>query len=414
MFLTYVWVVLTVGYHGHLWKPLNVSFILSANLKLTILFFQMIGTKRKTKDSSEFLLLKDKEIKFDIPNLQNRLANGENVLANIPHIEDSKGNSGDSGTLLATNLRIIWYSLVHKKFNLAVGYGRIITLNTRTVFSKVRGTAQALYILAAGENSRFEFLFTDVSGVTKSNSFFSCIYDIHQIYQRTFLYRELKLRSAILRSGQLILLPGEQIYSSIAGVWNLSNDTGNLGSFIITNIRVVWFANVNENFNISLPYIQISNIKIRDSKYGDALVVQTSEISGGGYVLGFRIDPPERLIELYKELSSLFIVYSAKPNFGVQYIYEGNGNMSTAPKNESEFKIDEFQEINEVQEKEINSKLTAYLAEGYTTNVTSRPPFYCKELGFAMEEMRSGYKLSDLWEVAPTSNPIVEQTEEIN
>ncbi|XP_055903904.1 Bardet-Biedl syndrome 5 protein homolog [Eupeodes corollae] len=374
----------------------------------------MSSLRNKTDDSSEFGLIKDKEIKFDIPNLQNRLVNGEVVLATIPHIEDSKGNPGDSGTLLTTNLRIIWYSLVHKKFNLSVGYGRIITLNTRTVFSKVRGTAQALYILAAGENSRFEFLFTDVSGVTKSNSFFSCVYDIQHIYQKTFLYRELKLRSAILRSGQLILLPEEQIYSSIDGVWNLSNDTGNLGSFIVTNIRMVWFANVNESFNISVPYIQIASIKIRDSKYGDALVVQTSEISGGGYVLGFRVDPIERLNEIYKELCSLFTVYSAKPNFGVHYDYQGYDNSSKNQINENEFKFDEFQEINEDQEKEINSKLTAYLAEGYTTDVTPRPPTYCKELGFAMEEMRSGYKLSDLWEVAPTTTTITQQTEEIS
>lgn len=59
-------------------------------------------------------------------------------------------------------------------------------------------------------------------------------------------------------------------------------------------------------------------IKIRDSKYGPALVIQTLE-TGGGYTLGFRVDPTTRLIDIYKELDSLFTVYSVTPTFGVTY-----------------------------------------------------------------------------------------------
>lgn len=36
-----------------------------------------------------------------------------------------------------------------------------------------------------------------------------------------------------------------------SGVWNLSSDQGNLGTFYITNVRIVWFANLAENFNVS-------------------------------------------------------------------------------------------------------------------------------------------------------------------
>lgn len=59
-------------------------------------------------------------------------------------------------------------------------------------------------------------------------------------------------------------------------------------------------------------------VKIRDSKYGPALVIQTLE-SGGGYTLGFRVDPTTRLIEVFKEVDSLFTVYSQTPIFGVTY-----------------------------------------------------------------------------------------------
>ena len=39
-------------------------------------------------------------------------------------------------------------------------------------------------------------------------------------------------------------------------MWNLSSDQGNLGTFFITNVRLVWHANQAENFNVSIPYMQ--------------------------------------------------------------------------------------------------------------------------------------------------------------
>lgn len=53
------------------------------------------------------------------------------------------------------------------------------------------------------------------------------------------------------------MLQLERIISKIDGVWNLSSDQGNLGTFYVTNVRIVWHANLNENFNVSLPYIQV-------------------------------------------------------------------------------------------------------------------------------------------------------------
>lgn len=79
-------------------------------------------------------------------------------------------------------------------------------------------------------------------------------------YVGSKLYRELRLRSSLLQNKQLKMLPNEQIFINIQGVWNLSSDQGNVGTLIITNIRVVWFADINENFNISLPYIQIDSV----------------------------------------------------------------------------------------------------------------------------------------------------------
>lgn len=74
------------------------------------------------------------------------------------------------------------------------------------------------------------------------------------------LYRELKLRSAVVHKKQIKILPQEQIYSNLHGVWNLSSDQGSLGTLIITNVRLVWFADMNEGFNISLPHLQIATV----------------------------------------------------------------------------------------------------------------------------------------------------------
>lgn len=83
------------------------------------------------------------------------------------------------------------------------------------------------------------------------------IYLIYRAYETSKLYRDLKLRGSIVKDGELILLPQEQIIAKIGGVWNLSSEQGNLGSFFLTNVRVVWHANLATNFNVSLPYMQI-------------------------------------------------------------------------------------------------------------------------------------------------------------
>ena len=32
---------------------------------------------------------------------------------------------------------------------------------------------------------------------------------------------------------------------------------GNLGTYYITNVRLVWHASINESFNVSIPYLQM-------------------------------------------------------------------------------------------------------------------------------------------------------------
>lgn len=111
------------------------------------------------------------------------------------------------------------------------------------------------------------------------------------------------------------------MFKHVQGVWNLSSDQGNLGTFYITNVRMVWHANLAENFNVSIPYLQMKTIRMRESKFGRALVIETVARSGG-YILGFRVDPADKLEGVYQELNSLHQVYSVNPIFGIDFVHE--------------------------------------------------------------------------------------------
>ena len=185
----------------------------------------------------------------------------------------------------------------------------------------------------------------------------------------------------------------------------------------MTNIRVVWYAQMNDLFNISIPYIQIASVSIlkvaflqeflrilffqvrlKDSKFGTALVIESSELSGG-YILGFRIDPTDRLESVYREISSLHQTYSDSPIFGVEY------SRSTSAKIDDEnvrpvnpiVAMDSFDEIDD-SAPDGTDAFTAYLADGAQGD---RPIVFSPELGICIEQIKEGFSLEGLWQVLP-------------
>lgn len=119
---------------------------------------------------------------------------------------------------------------------------------------------------------------------------------------------------------------------------------------------------------------------------------------------------------MYKELNSLYSIYNEAPIFGVFYehkqkvspglnLFLGLSNDFLVVKDtvkEDTFLASEFEEI-DTKEAAINSKFTAYLADGSGVG-KRRDVFYCKELGFAMEKLKDGYTIKDLWEVIPSTS----------
>lgn len=82
-----------------------------------------------------------------------RLKPGEKVIDRLENIEDSKGNPGDRGRLVVTNIRILWHSITSPRINLskyislfnetkiqtslfaAIGFNCIMAINTKEVNS---------------------------------------------------------------------------------------------------------------------------------------------------------------------------------------------------------------------------------------------------------------------------------------
>jgi len=318
---------------------------------------------------------------------------GEIEVDNINSVEDTKGNNGERGALLATNLRLIWCSHKSPKTNLSIGYNCIVNMNIRYAESRLRGSTEALYLICRFDNTRFEFIFTSL--VRQSPRLFTTVQSVYKSYGTTKLYRDLKLRGAIIEDKKLILLPGEKISNQHKGVWNLSSEQGNLGVFIITNIRIVWFAELAENFNVSVPYLQIKSIKVKTrTRFGRVLVVDTVSRSGG-YVLGFRVDPPELLDHIVNEMISLKQIFSKKPYFGIETEFKNR----QIPLNER--KMEQLKETtNIVDDDEHNNIINIYCNDNGKSY--DREAMYDTNLGLAVEKPRNGQTTITLWKIQST------------
>uniref|UniRef100_A0A9L0RZ00 Bardet-Biedl syndrome 5 protein homolog n=1 Tax=Equus caballus TaxID=9796 RepID=A0A9L0RZ00_HORSE len=280
-------------------------------------------------------LWEDRDIRFDVSSQQMKTRPGEVLIDCLDSIEDTKGNNGDRGRLLVTNLRIIWHSLAISRINLSVGYNCILNITTRTANSKLRGQTEALYILTKCNNTRFEFIFTNL--VPGSPRLFTSVIAVHRAYETSKMYRDFKLRSALIQNKQLRLLPQEHVYDKISGVWNLSSD------------------------------------------------------QSGGYVLGFKIDPLEKLQESVKEINSLHKVYSANPIFGVDY------EMEEKPQSLEALTVEQIQDDVEIDSDDHTDAFVAYFADG--NKQQDREPVFSEELGLAIEKLKDGFTLQGLWEV---------------
>ncbi|KAA0145657.1 hypothetical protein FNF28_07832 [Cafeteria roenbergensis] len=312
----------------------------------------------------------DKEIRLFLPAQAVMCRKGEFVIDRMNSVEDTKGNNGTRGTLLITNLRMVWISHKSFKTNLSVGYSCIQTITIRSAPSILRARAQALYLMTKFDEARYEFIFTSL--VEGSPRLFTTVQAVFRAYETSKLYRDLKLRGAIVRDGLLRQLPDEEVFNRLDGVMNLSSDQGNLGVLYLTNIRMVWHASLAENFNVSNPLDQISKVHVRAST-----LLLFLALSG-------------RREAACKEVSSLWKVFLADPVLGVKHTVEdAPTSTQSAP---LERRADDVEIVDSA---ETSDTMAAYLADA--SKAADREPVFDPELGLAVEALPPGYDIGKLW-----------------
>jgi Bardet-Biedl syndrome 5 protein len=271
----------------------------------------------------ELYIWHDREVRFDVPKNQLALRIGEKALDMIPNIEDSKGNNGDVGTLMFTNLRLIWYCQENIKINLSLGYDCVITSDIKTTTSKVAGETKGIYIKCKFNNNRFEFVF---NALTNTPQMFTSFQAIYRAYDSSRLYRDMKIKGFLTQDKNLMTLPQEKIINRLITVASVNNDQAVNGTYYITNVRLVWYSNSVDNFNVSIPWIQIKSTKTKDSKVGKLISIETSKQAGGA-IHNFRFS--ENLDNSLKEIQTTHKTYLEHPILGVDL--ENVNNQTKSP-----------------------------------------------------------------------------------
>lgn len=168
---------------------------------------------------------------------------GETAIASIDSVEDTKGNNGEKGSLSITNLRLIWRSQRSSRTSMSIGYNCVLSVNVKAASSRLRGSTQALHVMTKHAETKFEFVFTNLAlgeprlftlvqvgrarlarraaarrtdrpaptPAPPSASARRLRQEVLRLYETSRLYRELKLRAAIIRDKALLLLPKEQV-----------------------------------------------------------------------------------------------------------------------------------------------------------------------------------------------------------
>ena len=133
---------------------------------------------------------------------------------------------------------------------------------------------------------------------------------------------------------------------------------------------------------------------MRESKFGKALVLETFS-KAGGYVLGFKIDPPEKLQEAFKEVVHLHEVFAVNPMFGVNFVIE-----EETPSIQAALQPRIEEDVDLVEEVEESNTLAAYYVDGVDAeSCIAKEIQFDAKLGLAFESTQDGVSLDQLWRV---------------
>ncbi|XP_049845349.1 Bardet-Biedl syndrome 5 protein homolog [Schistocerca gregaria] len=139
--------------------------------------------------------------------------------------------------------------------------------------------------------------------------------DIFRAYTSTRSYHEVLNNCDFIEDSQLKVLPSEEIISCVDGVWNLNYVERPLGTFMLTNIRAVWFAYENETNNLSVPFLCVEKVNCVPTEYGEAFVVEVLE-DNKPYEWRFMAETEDKQEFLFESLVDLLYHFKEHPFVG--------------------------------------------------------------------------------------------------
>lgn len=133
--------------------------------------------------------------------------------------------------------------------------------------------------------------------------------------------------------------------------------------------------------------------------------VQKKQNANGEFILGFRIDPPEKLESVTKELLALHRVFSESPIFGVEYSIEAEAAAAaeTAAATATS-KVEDDVDLLDDDGEDVHAVAAYYLEAGNEQSLARDHEghdqiIYDPRLGLAVEALPEDITLDQLWRV---------------
>ena len=368
----------------------------------------------------------DRYVKIDCNKKDISLRKGEESYEILKLIKDSKSPSGAIGTFLFTNLRLIWYENGNLKNNFSIGYDTIIDLSEKKTESKIDVDSEiitSLCIKCKDNDNEYEFLFTSIA--EKDINLKTSLSNILKIYEVGRYYRDIKVKGAdivVFKEKKLNQLPDENILNTLNGISYINNQGNYPGILIITNLRIVWLSTQYENFNLTIPWIQMSKIQSKsDSKY-EKLISVTIKNYFGGNLYNFYIAKSNLFDKILDDMTKAMFYYQEDPLLGVNInklmIDDNKANKPKKDKNEltpqeqhpkKVNKIDEhfkkvvnkyFTDEDEIDNNNFNGISSIYLLNDYKNKQNNiNDIVFSKELGCAIEKLPDKVTIDNLWKI---------------
>ena len=352
-------------------------------------------------------LWQDHQVLFNCSKSEFIFGNGEETYKTMSNIEDLKGN--EIGTFIFTNLRLIWYNNKNPKINQSIGYDCIEHLERKTSDSMMTGQSNILSINCKVDKNRYELEYRHLSD-TKNDPYIN-LTNILKLYEEGRIYREMKQNTEDIfdkENKKLILLKSEKLmetYKSISINVNYENDAinnkiGNTGSLYLTNLRIIWINDKKDNYNISLPYVQISSIiGENNSSFGISIKIKLSRLYNNFIILFYSNNGnmDEKFCEEFKKKVEIF---SKVPILGISLLKKGEGVQDKLK--EKIGKIAEIvygqEEISDSNEDE-QAGIVYLINEGRNKQNSINEIEFSQELGIACQKLPENVTINDLWKI---------------